>query len=80
MYVDPITRQTYDYAIPISGVYNPRNIIELDPDSDDQDFYFLGLEPIKRKPPIIFTPSQFKTTKRSKLSQLKTLAYILMLI
>ena len=64
MYVDPITRQTYDYATPISCDNNPRNIIELDPDSDDQDFYILGPEPIKRKPPLMFTPSQIKTTIR----------------
>ena len=38
MYVDPITRQTYDYATPITCDNNPRNIIELDPDSDDQIF------------------------------------------
>ena len=64
MYVDPITRQTYDYATPITCDNNPRNIIELDPDSDDQDFYILGPEPIKRKPPLMFTPSQIKTTIR----------------
>ena len=64
MYVDPITRQTYDYATPITCDNNPRNIIELDPDSDDQDFYILGPEPIKRKPPLKFTPSQIKTTIR----------------
>ena len=58
MYVDPITRQTYDYATPITCDNNPRNIIELDPDSDDQDFYILEAEPIKRKPPPMFTPSQ----------------------
>ena len=64
MYVDPITRQTNDYATPITCDNNPRNIIELDPDSDDQDFYILGPEPIKRKPPLMFTPSQIKTTIR----------------
>ena len=64
MYVDPITRQTYDYATPITCDNNSRNIIELDPDSDEQDFYILGPEPIKRKPPLIFTPSQIKTTIR----------------
>ena len=64
MYVDPITRQTYHYATPITCDNNPRNNIELDPDSDDQDFYFLGPEPIKRKPPLMFTPSQIKTTIR----------------
>ena len=62
MYVDPITRQTYDYATPITCDTNPNNIIELD--SDDQDFYILGPEPIKRKPPLMFTPSQIKTTIR----------------
>ena len=65
MYVDPITRQIYDYATPITCDNNPRNIIELDPDSDDQDFYIHGPEPIKRKPtPLMFTPSQIKTTIR----------------
>ena len=64
MYVDPITRQTFDYASPIICENNPKNIIELDPDSDDQDFYILGPEPIKRKPPPMFTPSQIKTTIR----------------
>ena len=63
-YVDPITRQTYEYATPITCDNNPRNIIELDPDSDDQDFYSLGPEPNKSKPPLMFTPSQIKTTIR----------------
>ena len=52
MYVDPITLQTYEYATPITCDNNPRNIIELDPDSDDQGFHILGPEPIKRKPPF----------------------------
>ena len=64
MYVDPITRQTYDYVTPITCDNNPRNFIELDPDSDDQNFYTLGPEPNKRKLPLMFTPSQFKTTIR----------------
>ena len=38
MYVDPITRRTYNYATPIPCDNNPRNIIELDPDTDDLDF------------------------------------------
>ena len=50
MYVDPITRQTYDYATPIPCDNNPRNIIKLDPDT--QDFYILRPEPIKHKPPL----------------------------
>ena len=64
MYIDPITRQTNDYATPIACDNNPQNNIELDPVSDDQDFYILGPEPIKRKPPIRFTPPQVKTTIR----------------
>ena len=35
-----------------------------DPDSDDQGFYILGPKPFKRKPPLMFTPSQIKTTIR----------------
>ena len=62
MYVDPITRQTYDYATPIPCDNNPRNIIELDPNTDDQDFYILRPEPIKRKPPLMFTHNEIKTT------------------
>ena len=64
MYVHPITRQTYDYATPITCDNIPRNIIELGPDSDDQLFYILGPEPITRKAPLMFTPSQVKTTIR----------------
>ena len=64
MYSGPTTRQIYDYATPITRDNNPRNIIELDLDSDDQDFHILGPEPIKRKPPLMFTPSQIKTTIR----------------
>ena len=52
------------HATPITCDNNPNNIIELDPDSDDQDFYILSPEPIKRKPPLMFTPSQIKTTIR----------------
>ena len=45
MDVDSITRQTYDYATPIPCDNNPRNIIDLDPDTDDQDFYIISPEP-----------------------------------
>ena len=48
MYDDPITRQIYDYATPIACDNNPKNIIELDPDFDDQNIYIPGPEPIKR--------------------------------
>ena len=63
MYVDPNTRQTYDYANSIACDNNPKNIIELDPDSDYQEVYILGPEPNKRKPPLMLTPSQTKTTQ-----------------
>ena len=43
--VRPILGHSY-YATPIACDNNPRNIIELDPDSDDQDFYILGPESI----------------------------------
>ena len=66
MYVDPNTRQTYDYATPIPCDNNPRNIIELDPDTADQDLYILRPEPIKRKPSLMFTPNRIKTTIRPK--------------
>ena len=63
MYVDPITRQTYDYATPITCDNIPRNNIELDLESDDQNFYILGPEPIERKPPLIGN-TPIKTTIR----------------
>ena len=62
MYVDPITRQTFNSAIPIECGNNPQNIIELDPDSDDEDFYVLTPEPLKREAPQMFKPTQIKTT------------------
>ena len=38
MYVDPITRQTFNYDTPIECGNIPQNIFELDPDADDGDF------------------------------------------
>ena len=67
MYVDPITGQTYDYATPIPCDTNPRNIIEFDPDADDQDFYILRPEPIIGKTHLMITPTQIKTTKRPEI-------------
>ena len=37
--VDPITSPKYDYATPITSERTPPNIIEHNPDSDEQDFY-----------------------------------------
>ena len=50
MYVDPIRRPTHNYATLIACDNNPRNIIELYPDSDDRGFD-TGPETIKGKPP-----------------------------
>ena len=62
MYVDPITRQTFNYATPIECRNNPQNLIELDPDTDDGDFDVLTPDPLKREAPQMFTPTQTKTT------------------
>ena len=62
MYVDPITRQTFNYATPIECGNNPQKIIELDPDSNDGGFYVLTPEPLKGEAPQMFKPAQIKTT------------------
>ena len=62
MYVDPITRQTFNYAAPIECGNNPQSIIELDPDTDDGDFFVLTPDPLKREAPQMFKPTQSKTT------------------
>ena len=62
MYVDPITRQTFNYATPIECGNNPQNIFEIDPDTDDGDFYVLTPDPLKREAPQMFKPTQIKTT------------------
>ena len=56
MYVDPITRQTFNYATPIECGINPQSIIEYDPDTDDGDFYVLTPDPLKREPPQCLHP------------------------
>ena len=58
LYVDPTTRQIYDYSTRIACNNNPSNIIVLDLASYDRDFYILGPEPIIRKSPLLFTTSQ----------------------
>ena len=62
VYVDLITRQSFNYATPIECGNNPQNIIELDPDTDDGDFYVLTPDPLKREAPQTFKPTQIKTT------------------
>ena len=62
MYVDPTTRQTFNYATQIECGNNPQNIIELDPDTDDRDFYVLTPDPLKREAPQMFKPTPIRTT------------------
>ena len=62
MYVDPITRQTFIYETPIECGNNPQNIIDLDPDTDDGDFYVLTPDSLNREAPQMFKPTQIKTT------------------
>ena len=62
MYVDPITRQTFNYATPIEFENNPQNSIELEPDTYDGDFYVLTPDPLKREAPQRLKPTQNKTT------------------
>ena len=61
MYVDPITRQTFNYATPIECGNNPQIIIELDADTDDGDFYVLTPDPLRRETSQMFKPTQIKT-------------------
>ena len=61
MYVDPITRQTFNYAAKTGCENNPQSIIQLDPDTDDGDFYVLTPDPLKREAPQMFRPTQIKT-------------------
>ena len=62
MYVDPITRQTFNIATPIKCENNPQKIIQLDPDTDDGNFYVLTPDPLKREAPQMFKLTQIKTT------------------
>ena len=62
MYVDPITRQSFNYATPIECENNSQNIIELDPDTDDGEFYVSTPDPLKREAPQMFKPTKIKAT------------------
>ena len=66
MYVDPITRQTFNYATPIDCGNNPQSIIELDQDIDDGDFYVLTPDPLKREPPQMFNSIQKKDNSNTQ--------------
>ena len=79
MQIDPITRQTYDYATPLACDNNPRNIIELDPDSDDQQpFTFLDQNLLNGNHHFCFHLLKLKLQHDLILSQPKMLDYNLM--
>ena len=59
IYVDPITRQTFEYANQIPCENNPQNVISLDPDTDQ--YYVLTPQPNKKDPPLLFEPTQVQT-------------------
>ena len=59
MYVDPITRQTFEYANQIPCENKAQNVISLDPDTNQ--YYVLTLQPIKKDPPLLFEPTQIQT-------------------
>ena len=59
MFIDPITRQTFNYATPISCDNNPQNVIALDPDLDEH--YVLTPKPVLRANPKLFKPNQIQT-------------------
>ena len=59
MYVDPITRQTFEYAKQIPCENNPQNVVSLDPDTDQ--YYVLTPQPIKKDPLLLFEPTQVQT-------------------
>ena len=58
MYIDPITRQTSNYATPISCDNNPQNVIDLDLHTDEQ--YGWTFKPVLRATPMLFEPKQFQ--------------------
>ena len=59
MHVDPITRQTLNYANQIPCENNPQNLIALDPDTDQ--YYVLTPQPNEKDPPLLFEPTQIQT-------------------
>ena len=71
MNVDPITRQTYEYGIPIACDNNPKNIIELDPDTDDQDFIFLDQNLLSENHHLRLHLLKLKLQYGPRLSQLR---------
>ena len=59
MYVDPITRQTFNYAKQIPCENISQTVIALDPDTDQ--YYVLTPQHIKKDHPLLFEPTQIET-------------------
>ena len=59
MYIDPITRQTFEYANQIPCENNRQNVISLDPETDQK--YVSTRQPPKRHPPVHFEPTRVQT-------------------
>ena len=62
-YVDPVSRQTYNFASTIPCDGNIANTFALDPDGSDT-YYLLDPAPIKQSPPAYFKPSEVRTSIR----------------
>ena len=58
MYIDPISRPTFNFATPISCDNNPNNVIALDPDTDEH--YVPTHKPVLRATPMLFKPKHFQ--------------------
>ena len=59
MYIDPIRRQTFDVATPISCDNNPQNSIALALEADEQ--YVLTLKPVLRATPRVSETKQIQS-------------------
>ena len=57
MYIDPIKRQTFTYATPITCDNNPQNVIALDFDADKH--FVLEPNPVSQANTMLFDPKQF---------------------
>ena len=73
MYIDPITRQTFNYATPLSFDNNPENVIAV---YFDNDLHFvLTPEPVIRPTPVFFQPDNFNRQSAELLSLHKKMEF-----
>ena len=59
MHIDPILRQTFNQASPISCNKSPQNVIALDLDTDEH--FLLTPKPVLRATPMVFEPKQVQS-------------------